>query len=95
MTAEEARRWNAGEWTAEDDEGPARVCLPDEYEQPSYLRGGEVVMGTPRLTQSAKAITFAGAARRGLYEEYMEGNPARLIEADVDDREDALNGVAE
>lgn len=82
MTAEQAQRWNSGNWTDEDDQ-TALVALPDEYAQGSSVRDGEVVLHSPQLTRTSEEITMAEAENRGLHEKYMEGMPANLQREDV------------
>jgi len=82
MTADMAGRWNTGSWTDADDVA-ARVGLPDQYEQGSSLRDGEVVIHSPRLVKSSREITMKEAFDRGLHEEYMEGKTANLVREDV------------
>jgi hypothetical protein len=82
MTSEQAERWNRGDWTDEDDL-TATVILPDEIEQGSSLRNGEVVLHSPVIVKFCEAITMKEAFGRGLHDEYMDGMPANLLRRNV------------
>jgi hypothetical protein len=78
MTREQAERWNRGE-TTDYDLRTVQASLPDEYEQPSYLRRGGIFMGTPRLIRAGQTITLARATNRRLSPQTavaMDGMPA-------------------
>lgn len=81
MTQSQADRWNRGE-TSRHDLRDVKVSLPDEYQQESVLRNGEIVLLHPRLIRECQEISLARATNMRLSPEtakQMDGMPANRI----------------